>query len=204
MKAIMYVIFVLATAGCSTVQPVVTSRSEPPALSKYPLDVYTQKLAENLFSQLSAQGTMAQPAAYIAVASFVPVNSLSLSNVDEAEKQLANQLSESMLTHARQFGFAVYDYRLRQQLLLLDDHAQALSRQLEDIHTASDADTLLAGTYTPMEDGYMLNARLISLANQQVLAAASGYIPANVFWGQRQVVQQGNMLYRHSMSGDIK
>lgn len=204
MKAIIYAILVLITVGCSTAQPVITPRSEPPALSKYPLHVYTQKLSDNLFSQLSAQGTMMQPAAQIAVASFVPVNSLSLSNVDEAEKQLANQLSESMLTHARQHGFVVYDYRLRQQLLLQDDHALALSRQLQDISKSSDADTLLTGTYTPMEDGYMLNVRLISVVNQQVLAAASGYVPANVLWSQRQVTQQGNILYRRSMSGELK
>jgi len=202
MKILISVIILLTAAGCS-IKPVAQDNSRA-ELSKFPLHVYTQQLADNLFAQLPHTGSVMQPAAQIAVASFVPVNSLSLSAVDEAEKQLANQLSESMLTHARQHGFAVFDYRLRQQLLLLDDHTQALSRQLEDISAASDADTLLAGTYTPMEDGYMLNARLISVANQKVLAAASGYIPANVLWGQRQVVQQGDMLYRRSMSGETK
>lgn len=202
MKILIWVIVLLTASGCSVkhVVPVTTTAE----LSEFPLHVYTQQLADNLFAQLPKTGSVMQPAAQIAVASFVPVNSLSLSTVDEAEKQLANQLSESMLTHARQHGFTVFDYRLRQQLLLLDDHAQALSRQLEDISAASDADTLLAGTYTPMEDGYLLNARLISVANQKVLAAASGYIPANVLWGQRQVVQQGDMLYRRSMSGETK
>ena len=56
------------------------------------------------------------------------------------QKQLANQLSESMLTHARQRGFVVYDYRLRGQLLLQADHEQALSRQLA---TAPVADLLV-------------------------------------------------------------
>ena len=202
MKILIWVMVLLTASGCS-VKPVapITTTAE---LSEFPLHVYTQQLADNLFAQLPKTGSVMQPAAQIAVASFVPVNSLSLSTVDEAEKQLANQLSESMLTHARQHGFTVFDYRLRQQLLLLDDHAQALSRQLEDISAASDADTLLAGTYTPMEDGYLLNARLISVTNQKVLAAASGYIPANVLWGQRQVVQQGDMLYRRSMSGETK
>ncbi|HEX5793862.1 MAG TPA: FlgO family outer membrane protein, partial [Rheinheimera sp.] len=78
------------------------------------------------------------------------------------------------------------------------------SWQLDNISATSDADTLLAGTYTPMEDGFMLNARLISIADQQVLAAASGYVPANVFWSRQQVIKQGDKLYRQPMSGERK
>lgn len=203
MKALIYMILVLGVVSCNTITPG-TQRSEAAVLSPYPLHFYTQQLADNLFAQLPAKHTLLQPAAEMAVASFVPVNSLSLSHVDEAEKQLANQLSENMLTHARQRGFVVYDYRLRQQLLLLDDHAQALSWQLDNISATSDADTLLVGTYTPMEDGFMLNARLINIADQQVLAAASGYVPANVLWSRQQVIKQGDKLYRQPLSGERK
>jgi len=154
--------------------------------------------------QLPIQSTLARSAAEIAVASFVPVNSLALSNVDEAEKQLANQLSESMLTHARQRGFVVYDFRVRQQLQLEEDHELALSRQLSDLSANFDADTLLTGTYSTMEDGIMVNVRLFNIRNKQVLAAASGYVPANVFWSQQQVTKRGNKLYRQHPTGESK
>jgi TolB-like protein len=203
MKAIIYGVLVFLLASCTTVTPV-TVRTKAAALSPHPLDFYTRQLADSLFAQVSATSTLAKPAAEIAVASFVPVNSLSLSQVDESEKLLANQLSESMLTYARQKGFNVYDYRLRQQILLAEDHEQALSRQLADIQMAGTADTMLTGTYTAMEDGIMLNARLISVRTKQVLAAASGYVPANVFWSQQQVTKRGDKLYRQQTTGEIK
>ena len=203
MKAIIYSVLLGLLSGCATEAPV-TVQTKPAALSPHPLDFYTRQLADNLFAQISAQSSLGKTAAEIAVASFVPVNTLSLAQVDEAEKQLANQVSESMLTHARQHGFSVYDYRLRQHLLLAGDHEQALSRQLADLNTGNAADTLLTGTYTAMEDGIMLNARLISVGNKQVLAAASGYIPANVFWSQQQVIKRGDKLYRQHTTGEIK
>jgi TolB-like protein len=206
MKVIIYRVLAVWLAGCNLAA--CNSAALPrevvkqPALSEYPLHYYTQQLADRLFAQVPAQSTLARPAAEIAVASFLPVNSLSLAEADDVQKQLANQLSESMLTHARQRGFVVYDYRLRGQLLLQADHEQALSRQLADIGNLSDADTLLVGTYTVMEDGMLLNARLISIRNKQVLAAASGYVPHNVLWSRQQVGKRGDKLYRQRYSGE--
>jgi TolB-like protein len=195
MKAIIYSVLLFCLTSCSTVAPV-KPRVEAATLSPQPLDFYTQQLAEQLFAHLPVSSTLTRPAAEIAVASFVPLNSLSLSGVDDAEKQLANQLSESMLTHALQRGFIVYDFRLRQQLLLQGDHEQVLSRQLAEIGGSSNANVMLTGTYTPMEDGIMVNARLISTHTKQVLAAASGYVPANVLWSQQHVSKRGDKLHR--------
>ena len=203
MKTLLLSFLVLFITACSSAPPVLV-RATPAPLSEHPLDFYTQKLAVNLFAQVAVTESFQTTLPRIAVASFVPLNNLSLASVDEAEKQLANQLSESMLTHARQLGFNVYDYRLRQQLQLAGDHEQILSRQLSDISADSEANTMLAGTYTNMEDGVMLNARLISVQNKQVLAAASGYVPANVFWSQQQVSKRGDKLYRHPTSGELK
>jgi TolB-like protein len=203
MKAILYSALVLFLVSCTTgepLKPVVNAA----ALSPKPLDFYTVQLANTLFAQLPAQSTLTHRATEIAVASFVPVNSLSLAKVDEAEKQLANQLSESMLSHARQRGFTVYDFRVRQQLLLAGDHEQVLSRQLADLSTGFAADTLLTGTYSTMEDGIMVNVRLISIRNNQVLAAASGSVPANVFWSQQQVTKRGDKLFRQAAEGEQK
>lgn len=203
MKAIFYPLLACLLLSCSSAVPVAKSRNQP-ALSQYPLHYYTQQLADNLFAQLPKQQGIYYVAPQIAVASFLPVNTLSLSDVDAGEKQLANQLSESMLAHARQHGLKVYDYHLRQQLLLGGDHEQALSRQLKDIENNSDADTLLVGTYSAMEDGYLVNARLIRLVDKQVLAAASGYVPHNVLWSQQQVGKRGDKLYRQDRTGEQK
>ena len=197
MKAVLSVLVLGMLSACTQVNPV--AQSAPAALSAYPLHHYTQPLSEQLFAQLSTQRSLTDG---IAVASFLPLNSLTLQQADDPERQLANQLAESMLVHARQYGLKVYDYRLRNEVLLAADHEQALSRQLSAIDPASDADTLLTGTYSQMDDGLMVNARLIRLDNKQVLAAASGYIPNNVFWPVQQVGKRGDKLYRQSISGE--
>lgn len=203
MKAIFYPVLACLLLSCSSAVPVAKSPSQP-ELSEYPLHYYTKQLADNLFAQLPQQNGVYQVSAKIAVASFLPVNTLSLSDADAGEKQLANQLSESMLAHARQRGLQVHDYHLRAQLLLGSDHEQALSRQLSDIESASAADTLLVGTYSAMEDGYLVNTRLITVADKQVLAAASGYVPHNVLWSQQQVGKRGDKLYRQDRTGEQK
>lgn len=203
MKAIFYPMLACLLLSCSNAVPVAKAPAQP-TLSEYPLHYYTKQLADNLFAQLPQQSGIYYAAPQIAVTSFLPVNTLSLSDADAGEKQLANQLSESMLAHARQRGLKVYDYHLRQQVLLGGDHEQALSRQLNDIETDSDADTLLVGTYSVMEDGYMVNTRLITIADKQVVAAASGYVPHNVLWSQQQVGKRGDKFYRQHRTGEQK
>lgn len=171
-------------------------------LSNHSADYYSRQLARQLFAQLPATSTANYSAPKIAVASFLPVSSLSLADVDPIEVELANQLSENMLMLAHQHGFEVFDYRLRQQLLLSTDHEQALSRQLNSLGSAGDADAILSGTYSKMQDGLMLNVRLISLSNKKVLAAASGFVPANVMWSQQQVTMRGGKLYRSDTTGE--
>ncbi|WNO61847.1 FlgO family outer membrane protein [Rheinheimera sp. MMS21-TC3] len=167
----------------------------------YTLDDYSQLLTTNLLQQLPDNIRYSASKPRIAVSSFVPVNSFSLSQADETEKQMANQLSESMLSHIKQHGYDIYDYRLRDQLALQSDHEQALSRQLTTIANSSLADTLLVGTYSILAEGIMLNTRLITVKNKRVLAASSQLIPADKFWQQQGVIQQGNRLYRRDLTG---
>uniref|UniRef100_UPI0040478F27 FlgO family outer membrane protein n=1 Tax=Rheinheimera sp. TaxID=1869214 RepID=UPI0040478F27 len=200
-SAAFFIVLVVTMAGCSH-QPVpVAANTVAPALSAKPLHFYTRQLADELFTQLPKGGSFLQPVTNIAIASFVPVNSLSLDQATEAEIQQANQLSEVMLAHAKQYGYSVFDYRLRSAVLLRNNHEQALSRQLADVSSNSKADTLLTGTYSMMQDGMMLNIRLIRIQDTQVLAAVSGYVPDNVLWSRQQVIKRGDKLYRQGDFG---
>lgn len=186
----------LLLAGCSHQQPL----SNQSQAATDPLSQYTQPLADKLFSQLKHDALWQAPVK-IAVASFVPVNTLSLEQAADAEKQQANQLSEAMLTLTRQSGFTVYDYRLRSAVMLLADHEQALSRQVSELAEDSDADAVLTGTYSMTERGMILNVRVIRLTDRQVLAAANGFVPDNALWPAQQIIKRGDKLYRQSPSG---
>lgn len=185
----------LLLAGCSHQQPL-SNQSQ----TTDPLLQYTQPLADQLFSQFQADALWQAPVK-IAVASFVPVNTLSLEQAADAEKQQANQLSEAMLTLARQSGFTVYDYRLRSAVMLKSDHEQALSRQVTELADTSDADAILTGTYSMTGQGMVLNVRVIRITDRQVLAAANGFVPDDALWPTQQIIKRGDKLYRQSSAG---
>jgi len=169
-------------------------------LSPQPLGFYTQRLAEQLFQAQS--GTSAQLQHRVAVSSFVPVRQLSLTQSNAMQTDLANQLAESLLTEAVQRGYGVVDIRLRAAVLLQQDHEQAFSRLLHELQQQQQARLLLTGTFAPQEDGWIVNARLIDVQTQQVLAAATDYVPDNVLWSAEKMLKRGNYLYRSDRIGE--
>ena len=174
------------------------SQQNEPALSRYALDYYTNRLASNLFRQLTTDMLPRSAAPQLSIASFVPLNTLDLTAVDADERALANQLADSMLSHAVAGGYTAYDYRLRSEVLLLSAHEQALSRQISELDKMQLSNAILSGSYVVQEDGYVINARIIDVKSKQVLAAVTDYIPGNVFWSEQQVMQRGDYLYRSS------
>lgn len=190
-------------AGCvNRTAPAETTPSTS-ELSPQPLGFYTERLARQLFAQLDDSPLwLTRP--QIAVSSFLPATALHLRDANTEQRDFANQLSESMLAHSRQFGYAVYEYRLSNEVMLADGYEQALSRQLADINSKGEANTLLTGTYTLQQDAVIVNARLIHIPSKQVLAAVTDYIPANVLWSTQQINKRGAMFYRQSPAGESK
>jgi TolB-like protein len=190
-------------SGCVSKALPVAATPTVTALSPQPLGFYTERLARQLFAQLDDSPLwLTRP--QIAVSSFLPATALSLQDANSEQRDFANQLSESMLAHSREFGYAVYEYRLSNEVLLAGEYEQALSRQLSDINRKGSANTLLTGTYTLQQDAVIVNARLIHIPSKQVLAAVTDYIPANVLWSTQQVNKRGAMFYRQSPAGETK
>lgn len=201
MKPILFsavLLLVLSSSPVAAKNRIDNANTAQPQLSEYALDFYTNRLAARLFRQLPA-GTLTQQALpQLSVASFLPVNSLDLSDADADERALANQLADSMLSHAAAYGLNAYDYRLRSEVLLLSEYEQALSRKTADVGAAPLVNTILSGSYTVQEDGYIINARIMDIRSKQVLAAVTDYVPLNVFWSEQQVIKRGDYLYRNS------
>jgi len=205
MKTVINVLLLVALlVGCASEPQPATYPPAKPELSANPLQFYAHRLANGLFSTLVVTDGVHQTIPSVAVASFLPVNSLTLTDVSPDELTLANQLSESMIAEARAFGLQVYEYRLRNHLLLQQNHEQAFSRLVDDIRADNQADTILSGTYAIKEDSIIVNVRLIDISSKQVIAAATDYIPANVFWSEQQIIKRGQYLYRRSIYGDKK
>lgn len=199
-------VIALLLCACSANQAPLASnpRSVTAELSDYPLEFYTDRLAAGLLQNMPKVDFANKLGPIVAVTSFLPIEKLSLNETDADEVQLANQLAESMLTYAVNHGVNAVDFRLRKQVLLLPNHEQALTRNLDGIKLHSSADAVLTGTYLIKEDGLMVNARLIDVQSNKVLSAVTDYIPINVFWSDQQVMKRGNHLYRHSVTGEKK
>lgn len=196
----------IALSGCARQQstgltvPLPVRQVQATGLSPQPLGFYTDRLAVQLFNPVS--GTENQWRHAIAVSSFLPVRQLTLEDSNSQQIDLANQLAESMLTAAVQRGYHVIDLRLRAAVLLKADHEQGFSRLLSELQHQHQARTLLSGTYAPQEDGVVVNVRLIDIQTQQVLAAATDYIPDNVTWSAEKMLKRGNYLYRSDRIGE--
>lgn len=206
MRRLIPFLTLLILTGCAA-KPESTLPLNPTAdaaLSPQPLTFYTDRLAVGLFGQAAdiLQAVNTRP--MIAVTSFLPLEQLSLTTVASEEVQLANQLAENMLSYTVQHGMQVVDIRLLNQVRLHKSHEQALGRQVAALKQQSAADAVLTGTYVIQEDALVVNARLIDVQTNQVIAAATDYIPVNVFWSEQQVMKRGQHLYRHSTNGERK
>lgn len=206
MKYLFTVLLVALLMGCTNyaepqpASPPVLRHEPDTGLNSRSLDYYTQRLATTLFTDLVKNSTTSYK--QLAISSFLPIRQLSLDGLNAQEIELADQLAESMLTEAVQRGYAAVDVRLRKELLLKADHEQAFSRQLTELRQQHRADALLSGTYTEQEDGFIVNVRLIDLNSQQVLAAATDYVPGNVMWSTEKMRKRGGYLYRSERAGE--
>ncbi|RUO26469.1 hypothetical protein CWE09_07110 [Aliidiomarina minuta] len=179
--------FTLWLAACvSTGEETVESQS---------LHQHTQALAEQLF----ANGI--RPSR-VAVGSFVPTDELRQQGAGE-DRIMARQIQESLITAATQQGAQITEYRTSRQLRLQDSQELMLTRELNDLANRQQLDYFLTGTYSEVQGGLLVNARLIHLRDSSVSAAATHFFPWTTLQGpgQRSEMRAG-ALYRHPATGD--
>jgi flagellar H-ring protein FlgO len=112
----------------------------------------------------------------------------------------ALQLQESMQTVATQLGYQVSELRLNSAVVLHPGYEAVLSRDISQLAQSQSARYVITGTLTEGEQHITVNAKLIDVKSQQVLAAASSVIPVDVLWPLEQVQMRHNKLYRNSES----
>ncbi len=111
----------------------------------------------------------------IGIASFVRLNrSLRETTV------LGNQLSEYLIAELQQYGLGVVDFKLANSLDVTDYGDLALSREGRRIAKRMEMDHILTGTLVEQPRGVNVNARIISIDQQRVVASANVFIPAFV------------------------
>lgn len=192
------VITVLLLCSCSSLpqgqdiaDPVKVSEAE----QHPPLLFYTERLADQLFHKLQPLESGA-----IAVTTFADVQLMAPDTSRKSSYNASLQLQESMQTVATQLGYQVSEIRLNDAVLVHPGFENSLGRDLSLLAQNQQARYVITGTLTEGEVHITVNAKLIDLKSQQVLAAASSVIPVAVLWPNEQLQLRHNKLYRNSES----
>lgn len=166
-----------------------------PAAPASPLgnaEYYTHLLANELFA-----GMRPSAQTRYAVTTFVPVDTLSY----KADSQhplmlLGHQLAQGMVTEATQRGFITQDFKTANDIIIEAQSDRVFSRNVEQLTAVQQVDFFISGTITQQQEGAMVNARIINARNKDVVAAATRFFPAEIFWLREQVTHRNGMIYR--------
>lgn len=137
---------------------------------------YTYKGVEDYAAQLAMElvknGNGLDSRAMIGVSSFVRLDE-SLQNTTV----LGNQLAEYSISEIQQFGLNVIDYKLMPAIMVKRNGDLAFSRDVSELSSKSGLNHILSGTLIEKRNGVFVNARIIEVESNRVIATASVLIP---------------------------
>lgn len=185
-------------AGCSSFSAdddmqVHTKDYHTPQLHKDSVHFYSQRIANQLYQSLRRINSPTR----IAVGTFTPVNTLvTEQNMASPTFLLGQQLQESLMTASVHYGFTIVEFRAKPNVTITANSDLMLSRQLNELTEKQNIDYYITGTLTEQEQSVIVNARLIDVKKQHVIAAATDYVPNNVFWSSEKVRLRQGDIYR--------
>lgn len=145
-----------------------------PPVNSYKPD-YTHKsideYAEQLSMELMRQARQLDAKSRIGVASFVALDATL-----QHTNALGNQLAESFIREMQSYGIEVVDYKVMNRIAVERGGDMVFSRNSRKLRSA-EMDYILSGTMHRNEKGVRVNARIVSLESQAVVATAKGFIP---------------------------
>ena len=199
MRVSMICLWVAILSGCSTApndeamankQMV---RTVAPNSQPNSVHYYTQRIANQLFRSRFAL----KPNAGIAIGTFTQVDTLLLNDTaNHPLRLLGLQLEEGLITASIGQGLKVIEFKTRANLTIKSDQDLMLSRDVSKLKASTKIQYFLTGTLTEQENGVVVNARLINIDNNQVMAAATDYVPMDTLWSSSKVKLKQNSIYR--------
>ncbi|AGH45404.1 hypothetical protein C427_3295 [Paraglaciecola psychrophila 170] len=111
----------------------------------------------------------------VAVVSFVMLDS----NYNDSNL-LGIQIAESLIHEVHKFGIPVIDFKTTGYIRVTEQGDFAFSRDYEDFTGEMPARYIVGGTMLKHTDGYLINARIVGMQSQAVVASAQSFIPNSV------------------------
>jgi len=152
---------------------------------------YVERLARQLFDTAN----MIDVNRSVLVGTFLPVNTLK-ADINPDLQSLGIQLQESFSTLATQAGLRVVEFKSLSGVMITDNADLMLSRELDKLDSRIQAQYLLTGTYVEQENSLIVNAKLISVNDKTLVAAATDYLPLNSLYSHSKIKIKDGLLYR--------
>lgn len=190
-------ITILCLSACANMTnntPIVGQLDNNPPIALGNIEYHTAILAQELFINLRVDKQYRY-----AVATFVPVKSLEFDAQDQGPLMLlGHQLEQGLLTEASRRGFITQDYKVTNDIIIRQDSEAVFSREVNRLSETQSVDFFISGTITEQQEGAIVNARVIHVKTKDVVAAATKFIPADVFWQREKVSKRNGLIYRTS------
>lgn len=160
------------------------------------IEYHTSMLADELFANFKHSKKRGQYR--FAIAGFVPV--VDMQHDPKAQSPLmllGHQLEQGLMTEASRRGFIPQDYKITNDIIINETSDRVMSRNPDDLYQHNlGIDFYVSGTITEQQNGAIVNARVIHVKTKDVVAAATKFFPAELFWTKEKVTTRGGMIYR--------
>jgi TolB-like protein len=138
---------------------------------QHDINYYVRGLMQDLVANLQYVNSTTP----VAVVSFVMLNS----NYNDSNL-LGIQIAESLIHEVHKFGIPVIDFKTTGFIRVTEQGDFAFSKDYEDFSGDMPARYIVGGTMLKHTDGYLINARIVGMQSQAVVASAQSFIPNNV------------------------
>ena len=194
-QPVFIVLLTVLLAGCAG-EPMYTQSSEAKVFNKTTvsernLHSFAKQLAVSMFDTMPKLNADNR----IAVGSFLPEGDL-IGQQNYQLVTLGNQVQSSLQTLYTQVGASVIEFKASEHINIADNQDIMLSRKQSDLANKLAINYFLTGTISQVENGFIVNARLIDLADKRVVSAATEIFPANLNWQKNKVLLRNGKLYR--------
>jgi TolB-like protein len=139
--------------------------------SHYDINHYVRGLMQDLVANLQYVNATTP----VAVVSFVMLDS----DYNDANL-LGIQIAESLIHEVHKFGIPVIDFKTTGYIRVTEQGDFAFSKDFEDFSGEMPARYIVGGTMLKNADGYLINARIVGVKSQAVVASAQSFIPNSV------------------------
>lgn len=156
------------------------------------IELHTFQLANELFANISTNGQ-----SRYAVVGFVPVDTMVYSEkMQHPLMLLGHQLEQGMITEASRRGMITREFKLSSDIMINERSDRILSRDIDKLSSLDSIDFYITGTLVYQQEGAIVNARVVNARNKDVVAAATRFFPAELFWQREQITNRNGKIYR--------